>query len=152
MVELTIASVLLLTLVMGMLEIGIMLSRYMGVSEVARASVRSAALGSMTGVVSQRATDTLNSLGLQTTGTPTVNMQYRTYDKTAGVWTGWQTLANGTDGYNSAPCNQDFDSQVRVSVIYTYPLITGSFLSSFLGSDGTVTLRSTSVMRRESTP
>lgn len=152
MVELTIASVLLLTLVLGMLEIGIMLSRYMGIGEAARASVRSAALGSMIGVVSQRATDTLNVLGLLSSGTTSVNMQYRTYDKAAGVWTGWLALGDGPNGYNSAPCDADYDSQVRVTITYTYALITGSFLSSVLGSNGNVTLRSTSIMRRESTP
>lgn len=152
MVELTIAAVLLLTLVMGIVEIGIMLSKYMGVSEVSRASARSASLGSVTGVVSQRAADTLNGLGLLTSGTASVSMQYRTYEKASGVWTGWQTLSDGPNGYNSAPCDENFDSQVRVSVTYTYPLITGSFLSSVLGSDGNVTLRSSSIMRRESTP
>jgi Flp pilus assembly protein TadG len=121
MVELTIASVLLLTLVMGMLEIGVMLNRYMGTSEAARASVRSASLGSMTGVVSQRAIDTLNGLGLLASGGASITMQYRTYDKTAGVWSGWQSLADGSNGYNSAPCSQNLDSQVRVTVTYTYP-------------------------------
>jgi hypothetical protein len=152
MVELTIASVLLLTLMMGMLEIGIMLSRYMGISEASRASVRSAALGSMTGVVSQRAVDTLNVLGLLSSGGASITMQYRTYDKASGVWTGWQALTDGANGYNSAPCDQNFDSQVRVSVTYTYSLITGTLLSSVIGNNGQVTLRTTSIMRRESTP
>jgi len=152
LVELAIVLVLLLMLVMGIMEFGVMFRNYTDLGQVARAGCRSAALGSSTTVVTGRVTDTATALGLDTQRLTPISLQYRTYDKNTGAWTGWQTLGNAPSGYNDAPCTTNLDSQVKVSLIYTYPLATGAFLSPLVGQDGNVTLPGTCAMRREETP
>ena len=146
-----IAMLLMMLIVMGIMEFGLMFRNYLSLDEVARAAVRSAALGSQTGVVQGRVTQTISALGLQQANLTSVSMQYRTYNKTTGVWSGWGTLGNGADGYNNAPCDQTYDSQVKVRITYTYPTVTGSFLAPMVGQNGNIVLNATSVMRREET-
>jgi Flp pilus assembly protein TadG len=151
LVELAIAMVLLLLLVLGILEFGIMFRNYLSLAEVARAGCRSAAIGSQTGVVFNRVVTTVSALGLTQSNVTNTVSQYRTYDRASGAWSGWATLGNSADGYNNAPCDQTHDSQVKVTVTYSYTMITGSFLSPMVGNNGRITLHATSVMRREAT-
>ncbi len=143
---------LLLLLVLGIAEFGIMFRNYLTVSEVARAGARSAALGSRVSIVSDRISTTASALGLNPGNLTATSMEYRVYDKANGVWSGWTTLGDAGDGYNNAPSDADYDSQVRVSVTYVYPLVTGSFFESIIGSGGDITLTGSCAMRREETP
>ena len=152
LVEMAIVLFLLLLLVLGIVEFGVMFRNYMTLDVVARVGCRSAALGSGTSVVSGRITNAAGLLGLNSQYLTNVDLQYRVYDKAGGVWTGWQALGNAGSGYNNAPSDVNYDSQVKVGVAYTYPLITGSFFSGIIGQSGDVTLTGSCAMRREETP
>jgi Flp pilus assembly protein TadG len=152
LVELALVLVVLLLLVMGIMEFGLMFRNYLDVAQSVSAGCRSAALGSSTSVVNARITSTLSALGLNSAHSTSTVLQYRTYDKTTGVWTGWQTLGNATSGYNNAPSTTTLDSQIKITMVYTYPLATGAFLSPIIGNNGNVSLSGTCAMRREQTP
>jgi Flp pilus assembly protein TadG len=152
LVELAIALPLLLLVILGIIEFGVMFGNYLELSNVAREGARSAALGSNTSAVTDRIYSTAINVGMASSGNLTSKLEYRVYDKNTHVWTGWTTLTNGKDGYNSAPCDKDYDSQVRVTVSYNYPLVTGGFFGTIIGKGGKVNLTASSVMRREETP
>ena len=143
---------MLLMLVMGIMEFGIMFKNYLNLAQVANVGCRSAALGSNTTVIGNYINTTATGLGLAPARITSQAVEYRVFDKTTQVWTGWQTLGDGTGGYNNAPCDVTHDSQIRVRLGYTYPLVTGAFLSSFVGQNGNVVLSGTAAMRREETP
>ena len=151
LVEMAVVMMLLLMLVLGILEFGFMFRNYLTLNEVSRAGVRSASLGSTTGVVSNHVQESANALGLNSQYLTGVAQEYRTYEKATGTWSGWATLGD-TGSYNSAPCSVTYDSQIRVKVTYRYPLVTGSFFSSIFGDSGQITLTGISAMRREETP
>ena len=148
LVEMAIVVVVLLWIVMGIVEFGFMFRNYLSLNEIARTGCRSAALGSSTSVISSYIAQTTTAIGLDTSRLGSPTMQYRVYDKTAGTWGGWQTLGN-SGNYNNAPVDSEHDSQVKISLSYTYPLITGSFLGSVVGSGGNVSMSGACVMRRE---
>ena len=152
MVEMAIVLFLLLLLVLGIVEFGVMFRNYLTLDEVARVGCRSAALGSSTSVISSRITNTAGSLGLDSQYMTGTVLEYRIDDKAGGVWTGWQALGNGAGGYNNAPSDANYDSQVKIQIAYMYPLITGSFFSEIIGDSGNVTLTGSCAMRREETP
>lgn len=152
LVELAIVLVVLMLLVTGIMEFGLMFRNYLDVGQSVSAGCRSAALGSGTSVVGSRITSTLTALGLNTQYSTSTVLQYRTYNKLTGVWTGWQTLGNAPSGYNNAPSDATYDSQIKITMVYTYPLATGAFLSPIIGQNGNVRLSGTCVMRREQTP
>ena len=142
---------LLLTIVLAIMEFGFMFFNYMGLSEVGQAGCRSASLGSKTSVVLNRISQTATGVGLNNSRLTTIVLEYRTYTKATGVWSGWTTLGDATN-YNDAPANDTYDSQVRVRLKYDYALVTGSFLAPIVGQGGIVSLAGTAVMRREETP
>ncbi|MHB9038391.1 MAG: TadE/TadG family type IV pilus assembly protein [Armatimonadota bacterium] len=150
LVETAISITLLLLLLMGILEFGILYGNYLSLAEVARDACRSAALGSSTSVVRSRITEAATALGMNMTYPIVSYLEYRTYDKASGTWSGWGTLGD-SGAYNNAPVSPSVDSQVRVRLVYTYVAITGTFLSSVFGEDGNVRLTGTAVMRREET-
>ena len=152
LVELSLVLVLLLMLVMGIMEFGILFRNYLDVSQSVIAGCRSASLGSSTGVVTNRITNTATALGLDSQRLTSTTLQYRTYTKSTGAWSGWITLGDAASGYNNAPSDASTDSQIRIAVNYTYPLATGTFLSPVIGTGGNVTLSGTCAMRREQTP
>ena len=150
LVETAISITLLLLLLMGILEFGILYGNYLSLAEVARDACRSASLGSSTSVVRSRITEAATALGMNMTYPITSYLEYRTYDKAGGTWSGWGTLGD-SGSHNNAPVSSSVDSQVRVRLVYTYVAITGTFLSSVFGEDGNVRLSGTAVMRREET-
>ncbi|MEN6614491.1 MAG: TadE/TadG family type IV pilus assembly protein [Armatimonadota bacterium] len=152
MVELAIALPLLLFIILGIIEFGVMFGNYLELGNVAREGARSAALGSNTSIVTSRIYTTATNVGMVSANDITSTLEYRVYDKNTHVWTGWSTLTNDRSGYNSAPCDEDYDSQVRVTVSYKYPLVTGGFFGTIIGNDGKINLTASSVMRREETP
>jgi Flp pilus assembly protein TadG len=151
MVELAIAFILLMTMLMGIIEFGILYGNFLSLSEVARAGARSASLGSSVAVITNRVTTTAYDIGLSDNNPMSTALSYRTYDKASGAWSAWSALGD-SGNYNSAPCNTTYDSQVKVRVAYTYPLLTGSFFSAIIGSEGNATINQTVIMRREETP
>ena len=150
LVEMAIVLTILLTLTFGIIEFGMMIKAYLTVSNVAREGVRSSSLGSPTGVVDSRIISTTTALGLNSMYVTSVYQEYRTYTRATGVWSSWMTLGNTVDGtQNNAPNNDIYESQLRVRLVYTYHLVTGTMFTSIFGPSGTVALRTSMVMKRE---
>jgi len=150
LVEMAIVLLLLLTITLGIIEFGMMMKAYLTLSDVAREGSRSASLGSPTGVVDNRIIGTISTLGLRSLDLTDVYLEYRTYARATGYWSSWTTLGNTADGTeNNAPNNDTYESQVRVRLVYGYRLVTGSFFAPIIGQGGTVSLKSSMVMKRE---
>jgi Flp pilus assembly protein TadG len=138
LVEFAIVVTLLFTLVFGIIEFGLMLKDYLGLSQAAREGARSAALGSPVSIVETRIR---SSTVMLNPGDLTITLQRRTGD--AG---GWASLANTPDNkYNNASPGD----QVRVSLKYPHHLITGKMFSWIAGGGTSFNLNTDMVMRRE---
>lgn len=137
LVEFALVSLLLITLVFGVIEFSLIMKDSMTLNQAAREGVRSASVGSPTATVTSRvegAAVTLTASKLST------SIQSRT-SPTAS----WSSLGNSSDGTANAAQAGD---QVRVTVTYPHSLITGK-LFSWKSGGSTVTLSGDMVMRRE---
>lgn len=141
LVEFAIVSILLFTLLLGIIDFSIMMKNYLSLSQAAREGARSAALGSPTSVVQTRVQTWATNLGLKSAKLtlPSDWLQYAP----AGSNT-WTNVGNNATG-NNAPAG----SQIRVKINYSYDLSTGSFLATMAGVSNPVTLGGNMVMRRE---
>ena len=131
---------LLLLLLFGIVEFGMMFHTQMQLNNMTREGARTAAVGALPTNVTTRVT---SSGSLNTTGL-TVTTQYRTY--ASGSWSSWATL--GTSGTsNNAPSG----AEIRVQAAYPYHLTVGALFAALV-SDPTnqiETLHCTVMMRRE---
>jgi Flp pilus assembly protein TadG len=142
-VELALVAPILVFLMMGVVELGLMFSAYMQLRTISREGARSAAVGNVPADVEARMDAVSGSLNA---ANMTVTLQYRTY-YTGGSWSAWQTL--GTDGEsNTAPTG----AHVRASISYQHQLAMPGMFGCLLATDpdaGTRTLLANVVMRRE---
>jgi len=143
-VEFALVLPLLLALMFGIIEFGLLFKDQLTIQQCAREGARTAAVGKMRSEVNDRVTSsatTLNPSGL------TYDVMFRTYDN--GVWSPYATLGDRLDdsGQNDAPTG----AQVRVRTNYVHPFSTGSLFSSLIGRPGatSMTLHAEMVMRRE---
>lgn len=141
-VEMALVVPLLVLLMFGIVELGLMMHGFMQVRTVAREGARQASVGALPDDVESRmeATgDNLNQESIQ------YLMQYRTYNA-GGSWGAWTTL--GSDGdRNDAPSG----SHVRITVTYAHPLTLPGLFGRFVDDPehGTKTLQAEVIMRRE---
>lgn len=143
LVEFAIASVLLIMLVFGVIEFGLMIKDYLGLNQAAREGARSAALGSPVATIESRVRDSAAVLAAEQVA---INLSYRVYDKSAGAWGPWAALTDDTaTGNNSAPPG----SQVRVTLSYPHQLVAGSLFSQVAGAGTTKMLGCGVVAGRE---
>ncbi len=143
-VEAAIVLPVLLTLLFGMLELGLMARSSLALGHLGREAVRVAIVGatptrinSFIGEISSG----INDARLTTT------LEYRALDTDTGTWGSWTPLATGEDGLNIARSGD----QVRVSLQYDYQLASGDLFAVIVGAtdDNTVPLEATVVGVRE---
>jgi Flp pilus assembly protein TadG len=142
-VEFALILPLLLGLLFGIIEFGLLFKDQLSLQQAAREGSRVAAVGRACVEVNNRVVNTaaqLVSAGL------TYDAMYRTYS--GGTWSSWTTLADVADGSrNDAPQG----AQVRVRTHYVHPFATGSLFARLIGRPGatSMTLHAEMVMRRE---
>jgi len=146
-VEMALVAPVLIVLLFGIVEFGLVIKDYLGINQAAREAARTAVVGG-----------TLLAMDARLDGSaPTIDTsqisrtyEYRTFSESGGIWSGWMPLANvgsGSDTQNNAPEG----AQVRVSVSYPHPLLTGPLFARLADDPdtGTIILTAAMVMRRE---
>lgn len=136
---------LLIMLLFGVLEIGLIIKDLIGINQAAREGARVAAVGA-----------TLATIDARIDGSaPTIDTAALTWEGSwrvlsGGTWGSWTTLADtgtGADLRNNAPVG----AQVRIAANYPHQLVCGQLFSRISddGASGVVTLRASLIMRRE---
>lgn len=143
-VEMAILAPLLIFLLFGIVEMGLVLKNQLVLNSACREAARVAGIGSPTAQIIARARVAATTLPAdQITGVP----EYRSYAPDTG-WSEWQPLGDTGDlSANAAPTN----SQIKVTLTYPHSLITGLMVLGFGADPSTriVTLYSAVVIRRE---
>jgi Flp pilus assembly protein TadG len=134
---------LLIFLLFGIIEFGLMVKDLVGVNQAAREGARSAAVGATPSTLDTRianAAPTIQESDLNNT------YEYRSFDESSGTWSSWQTL--GVDGNEN---NAEAGDQIRISINYPHQLVTGGLFAGLADDpqQGTVTLSTAIVMQRE---
>ena len=152
LVELAIVLVVLMLLVTGIMEFGLMFRNYLDVAQSVSAGCRSAALGSSTSVVNARITSTLSALGLNSAYSTSTVLQYRTYtqdywsvDGMADTGQRGERLQQRSIKHNSRQPDQD-NNGLHLSTRDRSVSVPDH------RSNGNVSLSGTCAMRREQTP
>ena len=139
-VEFALMAPLLILTLFGTIELGSFCKDTLVLSQSAREGARTAGVGSPVATVSSRvgaAAVTVSRARITTT------CAYRTISN--GVWSNWYTLTDSGDT-NAAPSG----AQIKVTVQYPHPLITGVLSSQLPNvSNGCISLASTAIARRE---
>ena len=142
-VELALVLPVLLLLLFGILEFGLLFKDALLLQQACREAARAAAVGATPSQIEDTVTaaaPTLNSDNMEVTS------EYRTWEGSG--WSKWMDLGTASDGSsNDAPAG----SQIRVSVTYLHPLITGGLFSWMATepNENAVELSSRAVCRRE---
>ena len=135
MVEFAIVALLLITLVFGIIEFGLLIKDYLAINHAAREGARSAALGSPTSVIVTRVQNTAPAMTV-----PAGGIALTTGSPTSAPDT-WTSLGNTADGKNNAaPGNL-----ILVQVSYEHELITGGLFNS----GAPISISAKMIMRRE---
>lgn len=142
-VELAMVAPLLIFLLFGIIEFGLMVKDLVGVNQAAREGARSAAVGATPTTLDARiagAAPTINA------GNLTAVYEFRSFDESTGSWGSWQTL--GVDGHEN---NAEAGDQIRVTIQYPHQLVTGGLFAGLADDpeNGTITLNTAIVMQRE---
>ena len=170
-VEMAILAPLLIFLMFGMVDFGLVLKNQFVLSSACREAARVAGIGSPTAQIIARAASAAATLSKDpitaVRGYPiyapdtdswrdwqptyvalqiTAVLEYRSYAPDTG-WSDWQPLGDTEDLSNNAPTN----SQVKATLIYPHSLLTGLLVKSFRADPSTriVPLWSAVVIRRE---
>ena len=146
-VEMALVAPVLIVLLFGILEFGVAIKDYLGINQAAREAARTAVVGGTMAAIDARldgSAPTIDTSQLSRT------YEYRTFSESTGTWSAWMALTNvgsGSDTQNCAPPG----AQVRVSVSYPHPLMTGPLFARLADDPetGTITLTAAMVMRRE---
>lgn len=142
-VELAMVAPLLIFLLFGIIEFGLMVKNLVGVNQAAREGARSAAVGATPATLTARiggAAPTINTNNLSLT------YDFRSFNSNTASWSAWQTL--GTDGSEN---NASAGDQIRITVQYPHQLVTGGLFAGLADDpeNGTITLNTAIVMQRE---
>ena len=142
-VELAMVAPLLIFLLFGIIEFGLMVKDLVGINQAAREGARSAVVGATPTTLDARiggAAPTIDATTLS------IQYDYRSFDESAGTWSSWQTL--GVDGSEN---NAEPGDQIRVSIDYPHQLATGGLFAGLVNDpeNGTMTLSTAIVMQRE---
>jgi len=115
-VELAMVAPLLIFLLFGIIEFGLVTRDLIHMNSAASQAARLAAVGAGVAELNQAVAD--NCVGLNTPDLST-NYQYRHFDMVAATWGSWQTL---TDGAAEA------GDQIRIGITYQHELLFGSWI------------------------
>jgi len=144
-VEMALLAPLLISLLFGIIEGGLLIKDVVGLNHAAREGARCAAVGAMPYNVTA-------SIEARTGGIDMSQVQklyeYQAYDETTGTWGEWTVLGTGTAAGTN---NAEEGDQIRVSLSYLHALATGSLVRGLAAhaQDGKIPLRAAVVMRRE---
>ena len=130
LVEFAIVATLLLTLVFGIIECGLVMKDYLTIQQAAREGARSAATGDTTSTVIQKV--------IASSPATTLHSSDITLEKSASSSGGWVALSD-SGGQNDAVSG----GYVRVTVLLQH-----AWISTFFAASAT-TIRSVMVARRE---
>lgn len=143
-VEFALVLPLLLALLFGIIEFGFIFKDQLSLQQAAREGARVAAVGRGVTEINTRIAGCASGLVLARL---TYTKSWRTYAN--GVWTGWTSMADRTDGSGDNDAPQG--AQVRVQCNYTHALLTGPLFARLIGRPGasTIPLQAEMVIRRE---
>lgn len=130
LVEFAIVVVLLITLVFGIVEFGMLIKSHLAINQAAREGARTAAIGATTSAIVDRVIASSTTTFLKSSNV--------SLDKRASSTGSWGTLGNNGTQNNAIP-----GDYIRVSVNLQYHWITGFFSSS------SSPLRAEMIIRRE---
>lgn len=138
--EAALLTPLLITLLFGIIEFGLIFKDLLLIHQAAREGARVAAVGASTYEIGDRVMQSAPTLDAENMS---VTLHYRTYD---GGWSSWATLGDYGDE-NDAPAN----AQVRVQITYNHPLACGPLFARFFADagDNAIDLTTGMVMCRE---
>jgi hypothetical protein len=142
-VEFALVAPLLIFLLFGIIEFGIMVKDVVGLNQAAREGARVAAVGATPATLDNR-------IGGSAPGIPSDQIvtlyERRSYDQDTGAWSSWTALGT-LDGENDA----DGGDQIKVSLTYPHPLVTGQLFSGLADNpeQGTIDLHAAIIMLRE---
>ncbi len=142
-VEMAMVLPLLLMLLFGIIEFGLIVKDVMGINQAGREGARSAAVGATPSAIDARIDGAAATLD---TSQLTKLYEARHFYPGSATWGDWTVL--GTyEGHNNA---MDGD-QIRVSIDYTHQLVSGGLFSALADNpeEGTMTLSTAVIMRRE---
>ncbi len=141
-VEMAIVAPILIILLFGTIEMGLLFKDALTLNSACREAARVAAVGARTADITARARAAATTLNASLI---TVTQEYRTY--TGGVWSAWMTLGDSVvTPTNDAPSG----AQIRITLTYPHPLVTGALFQSLADpGTSTVTVRASMVMMRE---
>ena len=143
-VELALVFPTLITLLFGIIEVGMLTRAHLALRNAANETARVAAVGaSPTDMDACLATSLSGLDATQVTG----EYQWRCWNVDTANWSEWAPLTSSDAGENSATEG----SQVRVTLTYAYRLLTGGLFARMLHADenNAVTLSVTVVTTRE---
>jgi len=134
---------LLLVLLFGIIEFGLIVKDVMGINQAAREGARAAVVGATPSIIDVRINGAAATLDVNQL---TKLYEYRHLYEDTATWGEWTVLGT-CDGDNNAV---DGD-QIRVSIDYTHQLVSGGLFSGLADNpeEGTMTLSSAIIMRRE---
>ncbi len=143
-VELALVAPLLLLLLMGIIEFGLLFENFMLLKNAAREGARTGATGVSTTAIADRVE---NAAAQLPTEALTITQQYGVYDE--GSWT-WYALGDvpADEGIiNNAPTG----AFIKIEVSYPHPLMATGILPGLEDEpgSGTINLTTTATFRRE---
>lgn len=133
LVEFTIVLLILMVLVFGIIEFGLLIKDYLTLNQGVREGVRCAALRGSLEEIETKVKDSIPTLDPLRISDVAVEER----KKTGGVWPAWSA-------YDPASIKDTDQVQVKVSARYSHEMVTGSFFGS-----GPIVIRAEMVMRWE---
>jgi hypothetical protein len=142
-VELALVAPLLIFLLFGIIEFGIMVKDVVGLNQAAREGARCAAVGATPTTLTNRVISSAPGIP----GEQIVTLyEYRSYDEDTAVWSSWTALGT-LDAENDATPGD----QIKVSLTYPHALVTGQLFAGLADDpeQGTINLHAAIIMLRE---
>jgi hypothetical protein len=142
-VELAMIGPLLIFLLFGIIEFGLMVKDVVGINQAAREGARSAAVGATPSTLTTHITSAAPTI---IGSDMSVTYHYRPFNEGSGSWGSWQTL-----GVSGGMNNAQAGDQIRITIEYPHQLVTGGLFAGLADDpeSGTVTLNTAIVMQRE---
>jgi Flp pilus assembly protein TadG len=146
-VEVAMVAPLLIVLLFGIIEFGLMVKDLVGVNQAAREGARAAAVGAIPSEIETRIIESAPTID---TSLLTRQYEYRSYSSSSG-WTEWATLGTYVADNGMTENNAEAGDQIRVTLTYPHQLVTGGLFASLADDpeSGAITLHTAIVIRRE---
>ena len=143
LVEFTIVLLILMVLVFGIIEMGLLIKDYLALSHAAREGARSAAIGSPVGVVDARVRDSLSAL--EDAEDLEISLKKRSDPMVS--WDAAPLLGDSAtiDDQNDAA----HGDEIRVSIIYPHQFVAIGILPFLGDADGRMNIAGEMIMSRE---